>query len=320
MAGVIEWFWRGAKLAQARQESAEPTERAATCAQRAHTSAELAQNVLSPNEPTEGPFEAYACELFRQSVYWSLCALVARAGTEPGSSYDPAIWDSLEGPELADVSTRERRDLLKSTLRSASFVEFAELPAAEQVATCAEVRTLALALLAKLDRRAEVLSAIYLERVLRLATLGLFAVALVAGGLQVRSALEKRRDLAYERPWTASSQFNKDGCTSPAQQCPEASGYFFHTTEEDSPWLEFDLGAVKTVSKVDVTNRTSCCSERAVPMTIEVSTNHNSWRSVARRDADFSEWSATFTPAQARWVRLRLLNRNYFHLSHVGIH
>lgn len=320
MASVIEWFWRGSKLAQAKRELAEPSERAATYAQRAHASAGLAQNVLSPNEPEEAHLEAYACELYRQSVYWSLCALASRSDSEPSGSYDPALWDSLDSQVLAKASTDERAESLNNALRGGTFVQFAELPITEQVATCAELRALAQTLLKGLDQRAERLSAIYLERMRGLALLGVLALALLVGAFQISSALERRRDFAYDRPWVVSSQFSSPGCTSPAQQCSEANGYFFHTNEEDSPWVEFDLGAKKTVSKVDVANRTDCCGERAAPITVEVSTNHRDWRSVARRDTEFTQWTASFAPVEARWVRLRLLKRNYFHLSHVSVH
>ena len=308
-------------MARARQEWGDPNERAVTFAKRARASADLAQTIAIPNEPGEAPVEATACELFRQSAYWSLCALSARSGVAPSASYDAAVWDSLDRAVLVQAATEDRSEVVRDLLCNGSFVQFAELASPEQVTACEDLRKLAQELLRKVDRRDELVGAIYQERLIRLGALGVFAVVLAVGAHQVSAALEKRRDLAFNHPWRASSRYGKEGgCSSPAQDCAEASGFFFHTNEEASPWVEFDLGDEKSFARVDVTNRTSCCSDRAVPLTVEISSNHGTWRSVAQRDTEFSHWTATFKPVTARWVRLRLLSRNYLHLSRVEIH
>ena len=106
---------------------------------------------------------------------------------------------------------------------------------------------------------------------------------------------------------------------SPAQQCEESPDYFMHTQDEHDPWLEFDLGSAQRVSAVRVDNRTDCCSERTAPLVVEVSTDHQKWRAVARRDAVFSSWLGTFSPTDARWVRLRLDKQAPLHLTGVRI-
>jgi hypothetical protein len=319
-SGLIEWFWRGSKLARAKRESHELTERAATCVGRARASAELAQIVLSADDAEESHFGAHACELYRQSAYWSLVGLTEGSGAEAHLSYDPAVWDAVEPSLLARASSEARADRLHGALRGGTFVQFVALSRPEQVRLRGELRTLAQALLAKLDRRAELFGTIYLQRVVRLGALGVLTLALVGGAVQVSRVVERRSDLANGRAWQASSRFGTSGCTSPAQRCRRATGFFFHTDEEDNPWLELDLGAPNDVSRVDVTNRTDCCRERGYPLVIEVSSDHESWRPVARRDTEFSHWTARFSPVQARWVRLRLLKRSYLHLSDVAIH
>jgi hypothetical protein len=132
--------------------------------------------------------------------------------------------------------------------------------------------------------------------------------------------LEVRRDLAVGKPWRASSKYGfGGGCQSPEQTCPENVGYFFHTEEERSPWIEFDLGAARSFSVVRVEDRIDFISDRAVPLVIEVSENHRTWRAVARKETEFVTWRASFATVHARWVRLRADKKTWLHLYRVRI-
>jgi F5/8 type C domain len=316
---TVEWFWRGVTLAEQRRAVPELDDRAALFAQRARGSAEIAQSALSPDEPQEMPAEGSASELYRQSVYWSLCALSETAGRAVGDGYAESIWDTLERPFLRGaISSADRVEAVWRSLRAGSFVSFAELPRSEQLATCSELRKLAEALLVRLDQRSRALNGILIQRAWRLGSLVLAVLVVAAGAFWVRGTLRERSDLAVGRPWRASSQM-ASVCTSPAQQCSAAAGYFFHTTEERNPWIEFDLGAVHQLSRVQVDNRKDCCTERAIPLAVEVSTDHERWHQVARQDAEFATWDAPVAPVQGRWVRLRALSRTYLHLDRVRI-
>jgi hypothetical protein len=112
---------------------------------------------------------------------------------------------------------------------------------------------------------------------------------------------------------------NGAGCVSPAQQCAQSPNFFFHTTEEANPWLEFDLGATRSISRVRIENRRDCCSDRAVPLTVEVSTDGKNWKTVARQAEDFTSWSVSFGSVEARWVRLQTHRQTYLHLAEVRI-
>jgi len=285
-------------------------------AQRARASADLAQNMLASAEPGEVNAEGSACETYRQSSYWTLCALQAQSQPELEPEAE-RIWDSLDEALLvAAASSEERAQRLGNALRTGSFVYFADLPPAEQQASLAELRKLAHALLATLAKRATVLDAIYLQRAWRVALLGLLALGVVVSPAFVKKALEARSELLAGKPWRASSKFEA-GCTSPAQQCTEHPNYFFHTVEEPSPWLEFDLGSDKKISKVRVDNRIDCCGERANPIVIEVSADQKHWQRAARHEGVFTSWEAQFTPVHGRYLRVRLLKQNFLHLSAV---
>lgn len=299
----------------------EPSARALSFAQRAQATAELAHNMLAPAEPGEISAESSACESYRQASYWALCALLSKAEPELSPVDSEHIWDSLDEASLAQAaSSTERVAGLRSALRSGSFVYFAELPAAEQTALLAELKKLAQALIKKLGERAVALDAVYLQRAWRLAFLGLVALCLAMSPAIVKKVLEAHAELGVGQPWRTSSKMEGGGCTSPARQCAESSGFFFHTTEETNPWIEFDLGSAQKVSKVVVENRTDCCAERATPMVIETSNDQKHWRKVARRDGDFTTWEAPINPVQARYVRLRLLKQTYLHLAGVHIY
>ncbi|MGC4091097.1 MAG: discoidin domain-containing protein [Polyangiaceae bacterium] len=129
---------------------------------------------------------------------------------------------------------------------------------------------------------------------------------------------EARRDLAAGKPWTASSLY-AGGCESPQQECPAGTTFFVHTADEENPWVEFDLGEARSVSGVRVTNRTDCCLERAQPLIVKVSTDHEKWREVARSQSKFSDWKVSFASSQARWVRFEIPKRTNLHLKRVRI-
>ena len=308
-------------MARVRAALPEPGERARAFAERARATAELAKNMLASDEPGEISSEDSACETYRQASYWALCSLLAKEDATLQADDSERIWATLDPALLAQATSDEARiEGLRTALRSGSFVYFAELPKVEQQTLLIELRKLAQALLVKLDERSIALDAIYMERGWRLALLALCAVAIALLPMIVKKQLQERAELANSKPWRASSALGTEGCTSPAQQCAESPNHFFHTLEEASPWVEFDLRAVQKVSKVRVDNRVDCCSERADPLVIEVSTDQKHWKRVARHEGVFTSWTAEFSPVQARYLRVRLLKQNYLHLSGVRIY
>lgn len=109
--------------------------------------------------------------------------------------------------------------------------------------------------------------------------------------------------------------FNAEG-TLPASTSREV---FFHTNEAESPWVEVDLGEVRAISRVTVTNRVDCCQERAVPMVVSVRGETGAARDVARKTEPFDTWEATFATTRARYVRLTVPRRTFLHLRNVEV-
>jgi hypothetical protein len=145
-----------------------------------------------------------------------------------------------------------------------------------------------------------------------LAALALPAVSAVS------DLLEAPRDLARGKPWQASSLYY-GSCESPEQECPGDKSYFVHTQTENDPWLEIDLKAEQKVGGAHVVNRSDCCTERAVPLLFEVSTDHKRWREVARSTEPFRDWKPSFPSVPARWVRFKIPKIAPLHLKRVRI-
>lgn len=313
---VFEWFWRGAALARARQLFPAPGDREVALTQRARNSAESARNLLTPADVPEDSLRADACESYRQAAYWALSALAARTTAAVDLAYTDSTWDGLDEQLLARATEGPgRADALRSALRGGSFVFFAELRREEQVALCIELQSLVELLFERLNERSRALLALYFQSCSRICML----VLLVLGGLVVAFLIHRSRDLAHGRPWRASSAYSNVGCQSPSQECAEGPGFFFHTNEEQDPWVVFDLGAAKRISMIEIDNREDCCTERAFPLTVEVSTDNKSWKLVARKDDEFKTWRTSFDAVSARWVRLRILKRTNLHLAAVRI-
>ncbi len=313
---IIEWFWLGDVLAERRRALPEPGGRALLLARRAQQSADLARELATSAESTDAPPQANASELYRQSAYWAACAIAARDGGALHADYVESIWDGIGEPFLRKAVERpERVEALRAALRLGSFVYFAELPDDEHFSTFDELRKLSESLINEFYVRAHALQDVQLRRAWRLG-LPVLAIVALAFGL---SALGDTRDLARGKEWRASSRWGNVGCESPAQQCAESPGFFFHTNEEKDPWIEFDLGSLHPVSVVKVDNRQDCCVERAFPMSVELSVDHKHWKEVARREQEFSHWTASFDSSKARWVRLRVHKVTHLHLDRVKI-
>ena len=46
--------------------------------------------------------------------------------------------------------------------------------------------------------------------------------------------------------------------------------YFFHTLDDEEPWLSIDLGKARTVTAVELRNRLDCCRDRALEVSVEL--------------------------------------------------
>jgi F5/8 type C domain-containing protein len=96
--------------------------------------------------------------------------------------------------------------------------------------------------------------------------------------------------------------------------------FLFHTSEQDEPWVEIDLGGQRRVSGFWVENRRDCCQDRALPLVFETSVDRVSWVPALRRRGMFVVWAGWIPTVTARYVRLRSERRTSLHLRRVAVY
>lgn len=215
--------------------------------------------------------------------------------------------------------TQAEIDAAKQQLSGCSFADYADLPPDDQVGWGRKLRIVAEGLLYGIEVSSGRYSPPWLSRALRVGTLLLLLGGIGWGAVSVREWMVELDNIARGKPWTISSIYPM-GCRSPAQKCMESPSFFFHTQEQQSPWVEFDLGTPQRFSRVKVKNREDCCSDRAVPLVLEVSSDGKKWKQIARKNEVFSTWMAEFTATEARWVRLRATKKTMLHFVSVDIY
>jgi hypothetical protein len=100
----------------------------------------------------------------------------------------------------------------------------------------------------------------------------------------------------------------------------ECTSLLFHTDPENNPWVEFDMGKPTTFHRIDVKNRTDCCSDRAVPLIVEISTDHTTWTEIGRKDVEWTSWTINVPPKTARYIKLHVPKNVAFHLKKVAVY
>ena len=335
MAGrwqAFDWLRLGS-VGDALQANLPPlSPRGSTLLGRAQLANFLAENTFRPDEALPFPGgDAVACELSREAVYWALLALREASTTGSGSGAPgdappsdsnalEALWSETKR-ELLDRAAggSEHTDRVRADLLSHSFVEFAELSVELQAATAARLHAFADRLIEPLVAPQRALERAWVRRfqLLMVALVVLIALGFAAKSLKDRHDLGS--DLAPSASWQASSQYNECSCQSPEQSCAACPNFFFHTLEENHPSVVFDLHRVQPLSAVVVENRHDCCSERALPLVVQVSSDQKHWKTVATRKDEFETWRTSFPTEQARWVKLYVARRDFLHLARVRL-
>jgi len=304
-----QWLWRSAELAQARQGVLDVPAPQRARLKRAETALELAERAVEAVDPLRsGPSLPLALSLYREAAYWALSAQSA----DPAPADLAAAWARVESDTLTFAAGSDGLEPVRTALLTKSFRETADdTPEQQKVdarAADAFVKALIQLQLGPERRVGRALVQRWVRSLLALAIL----LGLVLSGLLLVSSLSAGPDLAAGKPWKPSS--TNDG----VPKAPRGE-YFFHTQDEDNPWLEIDLRRPTEFSVVEVVNRRECCPDRAIPMAVEVSTDRKRWKEVSRRTDSFSVWKARFAPTKARYVRVRVLRHSILHLAAVAV-
>lgn len=254
-------------------------------------------------------FASEGLALLRWSCLWAL-AYEADGPRAPEALLGGSPADSV----VAAAGDRERWEGLRTILGRGPF-EDASLPVAQVDADRRALRSFATALIVFLERPERELARAHGDAAVRIAAALVGAAAI--GFLAFHERLGP--DLAEGRPWKASSK--EATCDPVRASCAgKVTAVFFHTKEEESPWVEIDLGGdSKPFARIDVRNRTDCCQDRAVPLVVEVGDDEARWTEVAWRHEPFLHWTARFSPVRARYVRLRVPRKTFLHLESIEI-
>jgi hypothetical protein len=306
---VRDFLFRSGALGEARAQALGPDESRARRLEQARLISEVARRTVTPVEALPGGSRASVLvSLYRDAAYWALAA-----GLPPGTPTPPdlaTMWAVYTPEQLPYVV----RDPANITALQRILIDRKD-PAANLEATdedAARARAFVDALLWDLDAFQRQIDRLTAQRWLRVTVAALALIAIIIG----LRALTTGANLAEGRPFRTSTTWSGwAGCVADGS----CSDILFHTEEQMNPWVEYDLGAPKKIRRVEVKNRDECCRERAVPLVVEVSNDRNSWTEVARRDSEFSNWTAKFSSRTARYVRLRVPRTAALHLREIVV-
>jgi hypothetical protein len=133
-------------------------------------------------------------------------------------------------------------------------------------------------------------------------------------------------NLALGRPTRQSSRSQWSTATEngAVDGVRKADGWGFHTEDEANPWWEVDLQQVAALSEIRVYNRTDA-PDRARTLRAWVSADGSNWQPVYAHNGNV--WGGDGSPLRigangmrARWVRLGLSEKTYFHLDEVEVY
>jgi hypothetical protein len=305
---VFEWVFRPAALRAARAGLATGDPGRDAALRQAKLLVEVARRVEEPADALPpGAQPAVSLALYRDAIYWALAARRPDDGAPPPDLR--ALWDASPAEALA-AGTPDAQ--AQGALRRTLVDGYDPRSLAVKPADTARARAFAEALLWQSGAPRRRVNLVHAQRWLRTAGVVVLVALLVAG---VR-LLVRPPDLAAGKPFRISQPWSGWAECVRNEDC---GSLMFVTEAGYEPWVEIDLGAPKTVQRVDVANRSKCCQDRAVPLVIELSTDQKTWSQVARKDEEFNSWTAKFRPKVARFVRLKVLRNSYLHLKSVAV-
>jgi len=140
-------------------------------------------------------------------------------------------------------------------------------------------------------------------------------------------ALARGHNLALNRPTqqSSTSQWSRPNDSGGAVDGVKNGGYGFHTSQEHNPWWQVDLGNRQRLDEVVIYNRQDCCSERARTLRVLLSDDGHHWRQVYAHDGRVfggvrgGALRVDLHGQAARFVRLQLSGREWFHLDEVEV-
>jgi hypothetical protein len=303
LSRASEWVLRRNALRQARAAVVPRGDRRDRALCQARLLLEVERQVAEPaGRLPPGSRATVRLGLMRDAASWALAAGRPTDAGEPADLAD--AWRGADPERLRRAAEGDTSVLERALIDGAGPARL-DRTAAE----ADQARAFVEALVAEMDVPRRRVAIVVANRWLRIGLVALVVVAL-AWGIH---ALSLGPNLLKGKPYRTSTAWT--GCSADAG----CQALLFHTDPEFNPWVEFDLGAPKKFHRLEVGNRTDCCSERAVPLVAEISNDRVSWQEIGRRENDFANWTATFPPKTARYLRLRVARHSTLHLKDVAL-
>jgi hypothetical protein len=307
MIGILEFFTLRRRLREERARSADDTAMD-------HAERQLGFSILRDAHRLASATgnSASALLAYRSAVRLLLPAELRRRGVSEASASWEQLWSAASAAQLLGRTRPELEQALRSETGEAVI---ARARPRERGRLLRELRALAAQL-----GEASFRSALGVERLLWLRRFRLGALALVLL-LGIGSVLGRGpKNLALHRPVTLSDSEPHIAIDPKHLVDDDDLNLAFHTANRTNPHVTIDLGGVRSVTRVDVFNRSDCCQDRAVPLVLQLSDDGKTFTTVERRTRQFQDWRVTLPKgSRARYVRLLREGTSYFHLSEVRV-
>lgn len=251
---------------------------------------------------------------YRAAVRLLLPAEVRRGQARPNLDTWADIWREARASGLV---RNEHAKLERALASERGEAELASASSSERESLLRELRALANHLAER-----SYLGALKVERLLwlrrfRIAGLGL--VLALATGFALRGK-PGPKNLALHQPVTLSDDQPFLAVDPRHLVDDDELNLGFHTANRENAYVTIDLGSVVPITRVDVFNRPDCCQERAVPLSVQVSSDGQSFTTVERRVRSFHDWHVSLPAnSRARYVRLQHEGYELFHLAEVRV-
>jgi len=310
---VVDWYLGRPEWGSARR-AASFSARELDLLSRAKAALATGNLVREPSDPSRKKVaSAHAAALYSEALFWAFWSFTAEVA-EPTAD---DLW--TEHSEIArefGFAGEREAEVRKLFSTPRLGVVLAERTEADQEAAAASLKRAALVAIDVRERPLRALEAITLKAVARIVLTVLLLAGVLGAAIWLRP---QRQNIAAGKPWTTSSSMFD--CHPEQGECGGVkTRIFFHTRDEENPWLRYDLGSKMNISGLRIENRQDQEGARAVPLVVEVSDDGASFKQVARREDDFSVWKPSFPKVSARYVRLRVARRSMLHLDDVEIY
>jgi hypothetical protein len=310
---IRELLWR--EQAEERAARLAPAQRGSVrlCVDAARRRVNVAQEFQRSDTIVALVLYVQAARLYAMAFLVSTDENLDVGALSPGSVFDELERAIKAGPIAAPKRIVEHRDLLSTS----DPLALDRLSAADASSLADELESMTRWLSSLVEAREP--REIRRARALRM-TATVLALLLLVSGVVYRALAPA--NLALDSPVRASSVAYQTAAAGAVDG--EKNGRFgFHSQEEDSPSLVIDLRRPSRITLVKVFGRGDCCHDQSIPITLEVSDDGTSFRSIADRTTEFSEadpWLIKPDSLVTRYVRLRSTRRTVLVLSEVEVY